>query len=165
MYASPRRVSRRDVELGVRQSREVPGRRQIRHEEEKLQQAKAFERFIRLHKQGDVVNGTVIRSKSKGGKVLLDGGVKADIDDSLDHEPGEKVRWIETPDVGQRIQVYVRRIYSKRHYIAVSIHTYTQDTNFNLFNAGYRSSFDGSKATFAVLPWEKPWLVRNGRRR
>ena len=164
MYASPRRVSRRDVELGVRQSREVPGRRQIRHEEEKLQQTKAFERFIHLHKQGDVVSATVIRSKSKGGKALLDCGVTAEIDDCLDHEPGEKVRWIETPCVGQRVQVYVRRVYPKRHYIAVSIHTFTQDAKFNLFDAGYRSSFEGSKATFALLPWERPWLVR-GRRR
>ncbi|MDE2418606.1 MAG: hypothetical protein KGN32_12450 [Burkholderiales bacterium] len=165
MYASPRRLSLRDVVLGVRPSREIPGRRQIRQEEEDQQQAKAFERFIRIHKEGDVVCATVIRSKSKGGKVLLDGGVFADIDDSLDHEPGEKVRWIETPDAGQRIQVYVRRVYPKRHYIAVSIHTFTQDPKFNLFNAGYRSSFDGSKASFALLPWEKPWLVRNGRRK
>jgi ribosomal protein S1 len=165
MYASPRRVSKRDVEFGVRLSREIPGRRQIRREEEDQHQAKAFERFIRIHQEGDVVSATVIGSKPKGGKVLLDGGVKADIDDSLDHEPGAKVRWIETPDVRQRIQVYVRRIYLKRHYIAVSIHTFTQDPKFNLFNAGYRSSFDGNQATFAVLPWEKPWLARNARRR
>ena len=164
MYASPRRVSRRDVELGVRQSREVPGRRQIRHEEEKLQQAKAFERFIRLHKEGDVVSATVIRSKAKGGKALLDCGVTAEIDDCLDHEPGEEVRWIATPDVGQRIQVYLRAIRSERNYVSVSIHTFSQDTKFNLFDAGYRSSFEGSKATFALLPWERPWLVR-GRRR
>ena len=164
MYASPRRVSRRDVELGVRQSREVPVRRQIRHEEEKLQQAKAFERFIRLHKEGDVVSATVIRSKSKGGKALLDCGVRAEIDDSLDHAPGEEVRWIATPAVGQRIQVYLRVIRSERHYVSVSIHTFTEDVKFNLFNAGYRSSFDGSKATFALLPWERPWLVRGQRR-
>ena len=164
MYVSHRRVSRRDVELGVRPSREVPGRRQIRHEEEKLQQAKAFERFIRLHKEGDVVSATVIRSKSKGGKALLDCGVRAEIDDCLDHAPGEKVRWIATPAVGQRIQVYLRVIRSERHYVSVSIHTFTQDVKFNLFNAGYRSSFDGSKATFALLPWERPWLVRGQRR-
>ena len=164
MYVSHRRVSRRDVELGVRPSREVPGRRQIRHEEEKLQQAKAFERLIHLHKEGDVVSATVIRSKSKGGKALLDCGVRAEIDDCLDHKPGEKVRWIATPAVGQRIQVYLRVIRSERHYVSVSIHTFTQDTKFNLFNAGYRSSFDGSKATFALLPWERPWLVRGQRR-
>ena len=165
MYASPRRVSRRDVELGVRPSREVPGRRQIRRDEKKLQQAKAFERFIRLHKQGDVVNATVIRSKSKGGKALLDCGVSAEIDDCLDHEPGEKVRWIATPAVGQRIQVYLRVIRSERHYVSVSIHTFTQDEKFNLFNAGYRSSFDGSKAIFSLLPWEKPRMARGLRQR
>ena len=164
MYASPRRVSRRDVEIGVWPSREVPGRRQIRHEEEKLQEAKAFERFIHLHKQGDVVSATVIRSKSKGGKALLDCGVRAEIDDCLDYEPGEKVRWIATPVVGMRVQVYLRVIRRESHYVSVSMHTFTQEAKFNLFNAGYRSSFEGSKAIFAVLPWERPWLVR-GRRR
>lgn len=164
MYASPRRVSRRDVELGVRAPREIPGRRQVRHEEEKLQQAKAFEQFIRIHKVGDVVSPRVIRSKSKGGKALLDCGVNANIDDSLDYEPGKKVRWIETPGVGQRIQVYVRVIRRDGHYVSVSLHTFTQDAKFNLFNAGYRSAFDGSNATFALLPWQTPRLV-HGRRR
>ncbi len=164
MYASPRRLSRRDVELGVRPSRTVPGRRQIRNEEEKLQQAKAFEKFIRSHKEGDVVSATVIGSRAKDGRVLLDCGVKAIVDDCLDHEAGSKVRWLATPCVGQRIQVYVRVIRRDRHCVAVSIHTFTHDAKFNLFNAGYRSSFDGSQATFALLPWEKPWLVRTGRR-
>jgi hypothetical protein len=156
-------VSRRDIELGVRPSRELPGRREIRHEAEKLQQIKAFERFIHIHKEGDVVSATVIRSKSKGGKAFLDCGVIANIDDCLDHEPGGKVHWIETPAVGQRLQVYLRVIRRDTSYVSVSIHTYTLDAKFNLFNAGYRSSFVGSKATFALLPWQRPRLVRNDR--
>jgi hypothetical protein len=164
MYASPRRVSRRDVELGVRSSREVPGRRQIRNEAEKRIQANSFERFIRTHKEGDVVSATVIPSRSKDGEVLLDCGVKAHIGDCLDHEPGKKVRWIGTPDEGQRVQVYVRIIRPSRQWITVSIHNFILDAKFNLFNAGYRSSFDGTASDFALLPWERPWSVRPRRR-
>ena len=164
MYANPRRVSQRDVELGVRPTREVRGHRQIRHEQAKLLQAKAFERFIRIHKEGDVVSATVIRSKSKDGEALLECGVKAHIDDCLDHEPGKKARWIAVPAVGQRTQVYVRVIRPANHHVCVSIHTFTLDTHFNLFNVGYRTGFDGTAASFALLPWEKPWLDRGKRR-
>jgi hypothetical protein len=95
----------------------------------------------------------------------LECGLKAHIDDCLDHVAGQKVNWLAVPSVGQRIQVYVRAFGKLRHRVFVSIHTFTRDTGFNLFNAGYRSSFDGSRATFATLPWEKPWMVHDQRRK
>ena len=127
--------------------------------------AMAFERFVRIHMVGDVVSATVIRSRAKDGLALLECGAQAHIADCLDHEPGSKAQWIPVPVVGQRIQVYVRAIRRANHHILVSVHTFTVDMHFNLFNAGYRSSFDGSTASFALLPWERSRLVRDGRRR
>ncbi len=164
MYASPRRVSRRDVELGVRASREVLTRRAVRLEQDRQMQIKAMARFVRRHKVGDVLSATVLRSKRKAGHVLLEDGVLAYLDDCLDHEAGQKVEWLSVPKDGQRIQVYVRRIRPQQYRIWVSLHSFARDSRFNLFNAGYRSSFDGTAAAFALLPWEKPWLVLNGRR-
>ena len=165
MYASPRRVSQRDIELGVRPSREVLSRRAVRLEQDRQMQIKAMARFVRCHKVGDVLSATVLRSKTKEGDVLLECGVRAHVDDCLDHEPGQKVQWLPVPGKGQRIQVYVRRIRPEQCLVWVSIHTFTRDPRFNLFNAGYRSSFDGTAAPFALLPWEKPGIVRDGRRR
>lgn len=165
MYASPRRVSRRDVELGVRPSREVLSRRAVRLQQDRQIQTRAIEQFVRHHKVGDVVSATVIRSKGNEGDVLLEYGVQAHVDDCLDHETGQKVSWLTVPAVGQRIQVYVRVIRPEQCRVWVSIHSFIRDPRFNLFNAGYRSSFDGTTAAFALLPWEKPWLVRNGLRR
>jgi hypothetical protein len=164
MYLSQRRLSRRDVSLGERPPRQVLGSHAIRIEDEKLQQAKAFARFIQIHKEGDVVSASVIRSKRKGAEVVLDGGVKASITECCNHEPGKKVRWLLLPNVGQRVQVYVRAICREKHYVSVSVHTFTQDAKFNLFNGGYRSTFDGSKATFALLPWEMVAFSRAERR-
>ena len=165
MYASPRRASQRDIELGVRPSREVLSRRAVRLEQDRQMQIKAMARFVRRHKVGDVLSATVLRSKTKEGDVLLECGVRAHVDDCLDHEPGQKVQWLPVPGQGQRIQVYVRRIRPEQCLVWVSIHTFTRDPRFNLFNAGYRSSFDGTAAPFALLPWEKPRIVRDGRRR
>jgi hypothetical protein len=127
-------------------------------------QTQAMARFVRRHKVGDVVSATVQRSKGKAGRVLLEDGVLAHLDDCLDHEAGQKVEWLTVPNVGQRIQVYVRRIRMQLCRVEVSLHSFTRDSSFNLFNAGYRSSFDGTAAPFALLPWEKPWLIPNGRR-
>jgi ribosomal protein S1 len=148
----------------VRPTRGVRSRSQVRGDAKEHEQDKAFQRFVRKFKEGDVVSATVFRSKFKNGKALLEGGVKAFIDDCLDHEDGKKVNWIPVPPVGQRIQVYVRSIRRENRHISVSIHTFTQDEKFNLFNIGYRSAFDGTAATFALLPWEKPWLDRVARR-
>lgn len=164
MYASPHRVSKRDIERGVRPSREVRSWRQVRSEAEELQQGKAFERFVRKFKQGDVVSAMILRSKLKKGQAMLEGGVRALIDDCLDHVEGKNVRWIPVPPAGQRIQVYVRSIRPEKRIINVSIHTFTRDKKFNLFNIGFRSALDGTAATFALLPWEKPWLDRHTRR-
>jgi len=164
MFASPRRESRRDAELGVRPLREVLSRRQVRYSAHLSQQAKAFELFIRAHKVGDVVSARVIRSNAKYGIALLECGARAYIDECLDHVSGKKVEWIPVPAAGQRIQVYVRLIQHQQSHIQVSIHTFTQDVCFNLFNVGYRSKFDGTAATFALLPWEKSRLLRGGRR-
>ena len=165
MYASPRRVSQRDIELGVRPSREVLGRRAVRLEQDRQMQAEAMGRFVHRHKVGDVLSATVLRSKGKEGDVVLECGLQAHVDDCLDHEAGQKVRWLPVPWKGQRIQVYVRRIRPEQCLVWVSIHTFTRDPRFNLFNVGYRSSFDRTGSPFALLPWEKPWLVRDGRRR
>lgn len=162
MYASPRRLSQRDVDLGVRPSREVLSRRAVRIQQDRQIQTRAIEQFVRHHQVGDVVSATVIRSKGKDGDVLLAYGVQAHVDDCLDHETGQKVQWLPVPTVGQRIQVYVRMIRPEQCWIAVSIHSFTHDARFNLFNAGYRSTFDGTTACFAQLPWEKPWPVRHG---
>ena len=163
MYASPRRVSRRDVELGVRASREVLDRRAVRLEQDRQMQVKAMERFVGRHKVGDVVCATVNRSKFKDGEVLLECGLRAHLEDCLDHESGQKVHWLPVPAVGQRIEVYVRQIRPAQRRVLVSLHTFTRDSRFNLFNAGYRSSFDGTAAAFALLPWEKPLLARHDR--
>ncbi len=165
MYASPRRVSQRDIEFGVRPSREVLGCRAVRLEQDRQMQIKAMARFVRRHKVGDVLSATVLRSKTKQGDVMLECGLQANVDDCLDHEAGQKVEWLPVPWEGQRIQVYVRRIRPEQGRVWVSIHTFTRDPRFNLFNAGYRSSFDGTASPFALLPWEKPWLIRAGRRR
>lgn len=165
MYTSPRRVSRRDVELGVRPSREVLSRRAVRLQQDGQIQGRAIKQFVRHHKVGDVVLATVVRSKGTEGNVLLDYGVQAHVCDCLDHEAGQKVEWLNVPAVGQRIQVYVRLIRPEQCRVWVSIHSFTRDPRFNLFNAGYRSSFDGRTASFALLPWDKPWLVRDGLQR
>ena len=165
MYASPRRVSQRDIELGVRPWRKVLSRRAVRVEQERQMQVKAMAGFVRRHKVGDVLSATVLRRKGKEGDVLLECGLQAYVDDCLDHEAGQKVKWLPVPGQGQRIQVYVRRIRPEQCRVWVSIHTFTRDPRFNLFDAGYRSSFDGTASPFALLPWEKPWIVRDGRRR
>jgi hypothetical protein len=164
MYLSQRRLSRRDVSLGVRPPRQVLGSRAIRNEEERLQQVKAFGRFIQIHKEGDVVSASVMRSRRKGAEVVLAGGAKASITECCDHELGKKIFCLILPSVGQRVQVYVRAIYREKHYVSVSVHTFTHDAKFNFFNVGYRSTFDGSKATIALLPWEKVAFSRAERR-
>jgi hypothetical protein len=115
--------------------------------------------------EGDVVSATVLRSRIKNGEAILEYGARAVIDDCLDHVPGKKVSWLPVPPAGQKIQVYVRSIRHENARVYVSIHTYTQDKKFNLFNVGYRSAFDGTAASFALLPREKPWLAHSTRRR
>lgn len=165
MYASPRRLSQRDIELGVRPSRQVPGRRAVQHQQARQLQTKAIEQFVRHHKVGDVVSATVTHSNAKAGNVVLEYGVQARMDDCLDHEAGQKVQWLSVPEPGQRIEVYVRLIRPESARVWVSLHSFTRDARFNLFNAGYRSSFDGTTAAFALLPWEKPQPDFHGRRR
>lgn len=162
MYASPRRISLRDIELGVRPSRAVLSRRSVRAQQTRDIQCRAIERFVRQHKVGDVVSATVIRNKGNEGEVLLECGVLAHLDDCLDHLAGRKVEWLTVPEEGQRIQVYVRLIRPEQCRVWVSLHSFTRDSRFNLFNVGYRASFDGTVAVFALLPWDKPWLDRNG---
>jgi hypothetical protein len=41
----------------------------------------------------------------------------------------------------------------------------TRDSDFIAFNAGYRSSIDGTTASCALLPWEKHWMQSQSHRR
>lgn len=67
-------------------------------------QSQAMAQFVSHHKVGDVVSATVIRSKGTTGDVLLEYGVKAHVDECLDHEAGQRVEWL--PEQGTGVHAW-----------------------------------------------------------
>lgn len=122
-------------------------------------QEQAFERFLRSHPVGSIVAGSVILRNRK--VAILDLGLglgirgRLDKGGCLDHTAGSPVKWLPLPQLGDRVDVLIRRFIPNMKEVSVTLHSFERDTGFCNQAAGYRSGFNAAHACFTKLPWEK----------
>lgn len=118
---------------------------------------KALEAFCEEHPFGSVVGATV-RYRFRNHALLdLGQGLVAFLakDRCLDHEPGERVKWLGLPPRGACVDVFVRDVNLRTRQIVVSLHTLARDEKYCGYASGYRSAYVSKGSPFARLPWEK----------
>jgi hypothetical protein len=121
----------------------------------------AFDLFVKTHPVGSIVSGKLQTLRRAHLKVDLGHGISGQLDEWLDHTPGERTRILDLPALGVLVDFYVRSINPVRRMFYLSLHTFSRDTRFNQFNSGYRSRYDSTGAPFQELPWEKVWAPKS----
>ena len=117
----------------------------------------ALKRFEMRHPVGSIVSAKVRFATSELAVLDLGLGLLARLEkgNCLDHEAGAGVKWLELPQQGACVDVFVRGFNKRTAQIMVSLHSYQRDNRFCAFASGYRSGYNSKGACFEKYPWEK----------